>query len=414
MKACIINIGDEILIGDTLNTNAHWMASQLDQAGVQVNKIVVTGDDESSIIKELESALEASDIILFTGGLGPTHDDITKHTLCRYFRDQLIFNENVLNDIKNLLSKFGRSVNDLNKGQAMVPSTCEVIRNSKGTAPGMIFRKGDKLIVSMPGVPFEMRQMMTSDVLPRIQKMSGNISILHCHLKTFGIPEAGLAEQLKSRMEKMNPLVKLAFLPSPGHVKLRLSIAGENQSDIAHILKETELNFRQELGDLIYGTDDDTLSSVAGELLLREKKSIVTAESCTGGRLASELTSVAGSSAYFLGSVIAYSNEIKIRELNVSADLIQSHGAVSEEVVMCMAENARIKLGADFALATSGIAGPDGGTEEKPVGTIWIGLSGKDVKISKKLQLGFNRKTNISLTADHALNLLRKELSRKT
>jgi nicotinamide-nucleotide amidase len=413
MKAIIINIGDEILIGDTINTNAAWMASTLDAIGAELIEILVIGDVEEQIINALESALSRAEIVLFTGGLGPTHDDITKHVLCRYFDDKLILNDRVLKDVELLLSRFGRTVNELNRSQAMIPSKCEVIRNDRGTAPGMLFRDGGKIIVSMPGVPHEMKNMMAKAVLPQIEKLSKNSIFLHRHLKSFGIAEASLAELLSDTIAEMHSSVKLAFLPSPGHVKLRLSCKGRDKSSMIQILKNEERRFIEKIAEHVYGFDDDLLETVVGSLLTKQQKSLATAESCTGGKLASKITSVPGSSDYFKGSVIAYSNEVKLEMLHVSSDLIKNHGAVSEEVVMAMAEGLRKAMKVDYVLATSGIAGPEGGTEEKPVGTIWIALSSGSACLTKKLSLGFNRKANIDLTADHCLDLLRKELSRK-
>lgn len=412
MKAYIINIGDEILIGDTVNTNASWMASKLDQSGVDVVKVLVIGDSESDILSSLKEALNEVDLVLITGGLGPTHDDITKHTLCKFFNDKLVENKDVLNDVTELVSRNGREVNELNKTQAMVPSKCEVIRNMKGTAPGMIFEQLGKTIVSMPGVPYEMKGMMSDVVLPRLQKFDDAEFRMHKHIRTFGIPESALAEKLAPLMANLNPKIKLAFLPSPGHVKLRFTTKGRNKKDLESILKNEAEQYLKVIDKYVYGFEGNTLEQKVGELLLESQKTICTAESCTGGKIASKFTSIPGSSSYFLGSVIAYSNEAKMKFLNVAKDLIEEFGAVSEQVVSAMAIGAREKFNTNYSLATSGIAGPDGGTEEKPVGTVWIALASEQGVVAKKLNLPFNRMTNIDFSSDYALNLLRKELKK--
>lgn len=386
------------------------MASELDGVGVFTERMVVIGDDELEIISTLDEALKSADIVLFTGGLGPTHDDITKHCLARYFDDKLIHNEEVLSDVEALVKRHGKEVNDLNKTQALVPSKCEVIRNNIGTAPGMIFHRDKQMIISMPGVPYEMKNMMHNAVIPKISAFTEGIIRIHRHLKTFGIAEAMLAEQLSDTIEGMHKDVKLAFLPSPGHVKLRLTMKGKDRKEMDVILDAEVERFQRVIGEHLYGFEGDQMESVVGALLKKRGGTLVTAESCTGGRIGSKLTSIPGSSDYFLGSAIVYSNAMKSTLLNVPLSLIEKHGAVSEEVVRDMAQNARAIMKADYALATSGIAGPDGGTEEKPVGTIWIALASEAGVKTKLLKLGFNRRNNMDLTCDYALNLLRKEL----
>ena len=412
MKAYIINIGDEILIGETINTNASWMAYSLDHSGVEVKKIIVIGDDKKAIISSLEESLNEADLVLITGGLGPTHDDITKHTLCEYFNDELVFNEKVYSDIVSLLKKHGKEINELNRTQAFVPKGCKVMPNKKGTAPGMMFNKNGRIIISMPGVPHEMKSMMSDSVLPIIKQRKDAGYSLHRHIHTFGLAEANMAEILMPVLKELNGGVKLAFLPSPGHVKLRLTSKGNDLQHLENLLKNEERKILEYIGEYIYGYEKDKLEEVIGGLLVKFKKSLVTAESCTGGMLASRITSVSGSSKYFLGSVIAYSNNMKEEILSVPNQLLEKHGAVSEEVVSAMAEGARKRFGADYSLATSGIAGPDGGTVEKPVGTIWIAMSSSQGIIAKKLNLGFDRNTNIRLTSDYCLDLLRKELNK--
>ncbi len=413
MKAYIINIGDELLLGDTVNTNGSWMASVMDSVGFEVIQIKIIGDEEEEIVMAIDEAFLRAEIILITGGLGPTHDDITKHTLCKYFNDVLIKDNDVLKDVETILSHFGKKINEINMKQAMVPSKCEIVRNKRGTAPGMIFRKKEKIIISMPGVPHEMKSMMENDILPMIRKNAHGSIRLHKYLKTFGIAEANLVEILHKVIENMNQVVKLAFLPSAGQVKLRLTATGKSELELKKILEREEQLFIENLGTYLYGFSKDSMASVLGELLIEKGKTVATAESCTGGTLASKITSIPGSSAYYIGSVITYTNKLKIQELNISESMLKEHGAVSEPVVIRMAEAIREKFGTDIGLSTSGIAGPDGGTNKKPVGTIWIGMSFKNRTKAIKIKLNYNRKVNIDLTSDHAMNLLRLELQGK-
>ena len=411
MKADIISIGDELLIGQTVNTNASWIAKALDDAGVEVGKIITIGDDVKEIRKSVKKSFKKNDLVLVTGGLGPTHDDITKDVLCKLFDDHLVFDQQVYEDVCELLKKFGRTVSDLNKTQAMVPSKCRVIRNDRGTAPGMIFTAGGKILVSMPGVPFEMKNMVTSAVIPKVLEQNLTIKKMHRHIKTFGIAEADLSEKLKPVIEKLPSSVNMAFLPSPGHVKIRLSVRNRDLDLAVKLLSTEEKKVVDIIGSGVYGFDDDSLEVIAGKLLTENNLTVSTAESCTGGFLASRISSVPGASNYFKGSVIAYSNEVKQDLLKVSQDDLEQYGAVSDEVVCQMARGVRELLHTDYGLATSGIAGPEGGTEDKPVGTIWIALANASGVKSLKLRLGFNRALNISLTTDHVLNFLRKELT---
>ena len=413
VTAEIITIGDELLLGDTIDTNAAWMAKALDNLGISVSRISTISDDEKDIFQALDRAIQTNKLVLITGGLGPTHDDITKFSLSKYFDDELVFNETVENDVKKLLATFGRDISELNKTQAMVPSKCTVIRNPRGTAPGMVFREKNSTVVSMPGVPHEMKSMMETSVIGIISKISSNGIKLHRYIKTFGIAEADLADKLKGAIESMDKELKLAFLPSPGHVKLRFSAKGTDINALEDKLQKEVSKFSDLIGLHAYGFEDDSIASVVGRELKERNQSLAVAESCTGGKLASNITAIPGSSNYFNGSVVAYSNKIKELLLEVDKKDIESKGAVSEEVVSQMAEGVRLKMNADFGLATSGIAGPDGGTKEKPVGTIWIAMSSEEGIKTKKLQLGFDRSLNISYTADYVLNMLRKELTKQ-
>lgn len=411
MKADIITIGDELLIGQTIDTNAAWMAKALDDTGVEIGRIITISDDPDEINRVVGKSLENNDLVMVTGGLGPTHDDLTKSVLCDFFNDHLVFNDQVYQDVCDLLKKFGRNVNELNKSQAMVPSKCEVIRNDRGTAPGMIFKQNGKILFSMPGVPFEMKNMMSKGVIPMVLSLKNTVKKIHKHIRTFGIAEADLAEQLEPVIRNLPSSVKMAFLPSPGHVKIRLTVRHQDE-ELAHklIVKE-EKKILDLIGSSFYGFDNDRLESIIGRRLTELDKSVSTAESCTGGIMASKITAVSGASAYYKGSIIAYSNEVKRDLLNVSQHDLDKFGAVSNEVVCQMASGVRKLLKTDYGLATSGIAGPDGGTDEKPVGTIWIAVADNHGVKSVKLKLGFNRELNISITTDHVLNILRKELN---
>jgi len=411
MKADIIAIGDELLIGQTVDTNGAWIAKVLDGAGVEVGRIITIGDDADEINAAVAKSFKNNDLVLVTGGLGPTHDDITKDVLCKFFNDKLVFNKQVYEDVCMLMKKFGRTVNELNKAQAMVPSKCEIMRNDRGTAPGMIFNQNGKILFSMPGVPFEMKNMISSAVIPMVLGLNITVKKVHRHIKTFGIAEADLAEKLKPVIMNLPPSVKMAFLPSPGHVKIRLSVRHEDEELAHRLILNEEKKILEIIGSGFYGFNGDSLEDIVGRKLTELSKSVSTAESCTGGLLASRITSVPGASVYYKGSVIAYSNEVKTDLLNVSKDDLDKFGAVSDEVVCQMANGVRKLLRSDYGLATSGIAGPEGGTEEKPVGTIWIALADANGVKSIKLKLGFNRTLNISLTTDHVLNFLRKELN---
>jgi len=410
MNAGIITIGDELLIGETTDTNATWLAKSLDDAGLHVLRIYTIEDDEEEIHSHLNEMLKDVQFVVITGGLGPTHDDVTKYALCNFFKDELVFNETVYKGIEKMMVSFGKDVSALNRTQAMIPSTCKALLNFHGTAPGMKFEFDDKTVISMPGVPHEMKYIMNEHVLPHVKGIDSDEKKIHRHIKTFGIAEADLATKLSALITQLDDGIKLAFLPSPGIVKIRITAKGVSDSEALEKISKIESEILSLLGDYCFAFESDKMESVVGNILSKNQSTLSTAESCTGGKLASILTSIPGSSVYFIGSVIAYNNDIKETQLKVSKEKLINHGAVSEEVVSEMASNVREIMKTNYALATSGIAGPDGGTPEKPVGTIWIALATEKKILTKKLQLGFNRETNIRITAMHCLNLLRKEL----
>lgn len=409
----IITIGDELLIGQVVDTNSAWIGQRLNEAGIQVKQITSVSDNEVHIMNALNEAKNRADIILITGGLGPTKDDITKFTLCKYFKSNLRFDEDVFIDIEKIFKARGRTVTDINRRQAEVPEKCHVIRNNNGTAPGMWFEREGKIFVSMPGVPYEMKAMMQREILPELQSRFNNEAIFHKTVLTQGIGESFLADMIKDWEEALPAYIRLAYLPSPGTVRLRLSAQGVSLEVIQNEVNEEIKKLHWIIDDYIYGYEDDSLEQIIGQLLTEKKATLSTAESCTGGYIAHKITTVPGSSNYYVGSVVSYSNLIKENFLDVDFELIKKHGAVSEEVVKAMAENISKKFSTTYAIACTGIAGPDGGTQEKPVGTVWIGIYTPEGCITRKFQLGNVRERVIIETSLHALNMLRKILTGK-
>lgn len=411
MKAEIINIGDEILIGQVVNTNAGWMAEQLSLAGFEVIHISAISDTREAIFNALDEAMARADIVLMTGGLGPTNDDITKQCLCDYFDTSLVFNEKAYKQVQELFELRGFKVSAINRKQAEIPSNCIPLQNKNGTAPGMWFEHQGKIIVSMPGVPFEMKDLMSEQIIPRLQKQFKFKSLLKKTILTQGIGESHLAEIIADWEDNLPSNFKLAYLPQPGMVRLRLTAEGE-KSDTLQIEFDKQIeSIKNLITDLIFGYDTDRLEEVVGKMLEQKSQNISTAESCTGGYISHLITDVPGSSAYFKGSVVAYSNEIKEQMLGVKTKSLIEFGAVSEQVVSEMALGIQKLYKTDYAIATSGIAGPTGGTDKKPIGTTWIALALPDkTVIAKKYLFGEHRGRNIRKAALTALNQLRKQL----
>lgn len=406
MKVEIITIGDEILIGQIVDTNSAWMAVELNRAGFDVVQITSVRDQEQHIVEALDLALSRADVVLFTGGIGPTKDDLTKQTLCRYFNAKLVFDEQVYANIENLLKHRSRAMNELTKSQAMVPDNAVIIQNPVGTAPITWFEKDGKVIVSMPGVPYEMKQAMSSAIIPELQQKFAVSSIIHKTILVHGYPESALAIKIAEWENSLPENIRLAYLPNFNIVKLRLSAVTDDCKGVDAIIAGKLVELKTILGDAILAEDDIPLEGLVGRLLTSSGRTLVTAESCTGGYIAHKITSVAGSSVYYKGSVVAYSNELKTRLLGVSMEALNVHGAVSKEVVEQMAMGAMDLMDADVAIATSGIAGPDGGTAEKPVGTVWISICTKEKKISRIFQFNLDRALNIERTAQTALLML--------
>jgi nicotinamide-nucleotide amidase len=410
MKAEIITIGEELLIGQVIDTNSAWLGEQMNLAGIKVVQITSIPDDRKVIKRTLNEAAMRADIIVMTGGLGPTKDDVTRQALCDYFDTYLVFDQQSFENVERLFRLRGLPVTDLNRRQAEIPAACIALPNPEGTAPGLWFERDNKFYVSMPGVPFEMKAMVVNHVLPRFAKYTSANFILHKTILTHGLGESLLAKKIEDWENNLPENVKPAYLPQPGIVRLRLTAVGDNRQHLQAQLDELDKGLRKIIPNLIFGYNTDTMEEVVGRLLKHVNKTLSTAESCTGGYIAHLITGVPGSSAYFKGSVIAYSNEIKEKLLGVSDVVLSAHGAVSEPVVKKMAEEVRKRLNADYGLAVSGIAGPDGGTDEKPVGTTWIAIATHEKIFAKKFLFGEHRGRNIRNAALEALNMLRMEL----
>jgi len=409
-SAEIITIGDEILIGQTVDTNSAWIASRLNLLGVGIARITSIADRREEIIAALDETLGRSDLVLMTGGLGPTSDDITKETLAEYFGSKLVTDQGVLEEVTERLKKRNLEMNDNNRRQAIVPDNCTVLANRAGTAPGMMFARGEKRVISMPGVPSEMKCIMTEHLLPMIALQAGGNVIIHKNIMTYGTFEAKLAERLQDFERELPPEIRIAYLPSHGLIKLRLTGRGANEGRIGALVSEQVRKLYTVIPDVIYGEDEASLEEVTGGLLLRRGMTVSTAESCTGGKLSSLITSVPGSSAWYLGSVIAYDNSIKTGVLGVSKDTIRIHGAVSEETAAEMAAGVRSVTGSDYSVAVTGIAGPTGGTDAKPVGTVWIAIASDGGIITELHCFADDRTVNIMRASYTALNMLRKQI----
>lgn len=414
IKATIITIGDEILIGQIVDTNSVSIAKQLNAAGITVAEKLSIGDDAMQIEASLKRAHTQSQIVIITGGLGPTKDDITKHTLARIYSSQLVENEIVAQHVEKMLAVRGIAFNALNRSQAMVPECCTVLFNHHGTAPGMWFEEGDHVTISLPGVPFEMEHLMEDEVMPRLKAHYALHANIHRTMITSGIAESMLAERIAEWEEALPKSVKLAYLPSPNIVRLRLSTYDSEDGVAAR--KSIDQLFNQLykiIPDNIVGYEDASVQQLVHQILSQRGKTLAVAESCTGGVIASRFTAMAGSSAYFLAGVVAYANEAKRDILGVSYDDIMRYGAVSEQVARQMAEGARRITGADYAIATTGIAGPSGGSLEKPVGTVWIAVATPHHTIAMMRPSGTDRSQIVNRASAYAIEMLYKELKRE-
>lgn len=412
MKAFILTIGDEILIGQVTDTNATYMAAALTAEGVEVVEHLSVSDTRAGILSGLDRALASADLVLVTGGLGPTKDDITKVVLAEYFGTTLEFHQASWDRLVKVYAGFGREATQSHRQQCFLPATAEVLINKLGTAPGMLLQKDSKTVVSMPGVPYEMRYLIEHEVMPRVRDMSNRTAGRHLlrsvTILTAGAGESTLAELIESVENDLPAHLSLAYLPNLGTVRLRLSARGTNEEALQADLRKYQARIETIIGSYVYGHGNKTLGQAIGELINEEGLTIGTAESCTGGRIAQMITAVPGASAYFQGSIIAYDNKLKEKILRVSKKALKRHGAVSEEVVREMVAGGLKVLGTDLVVATTGIAGPGGGTEEKPVGTIWIAVGNKERTVTQLLKAGKDRERNITYTAFQALNLVRQ------
>lgn len=407
----ILTIGDEILYGQTLDTNAHWLSSEMDKIGIRVLRRTTIGDNADHIKKALSNAEADVDLILITGGLGPTKDDLTKPVMAEYFDSDLQLDPDALKEVESFFKSKGRELTDLNRKQAELPDKCTRLPNRMGTAPGMWFESNDKIFVSLPGVPHEMKILITEQVIPRLRKFFQTPVIYHKLINHVGIGESWLSELIEEWEQSLPANMRLAYLPDPGIVKLRLTATGNDLNVIKMEVEKQVDELKIISGQYIFSFDRISLPEVIGEQLVEKNLSISTAESCSGGYLAHLFTSVAGSSRYFKGSVVAYDNEIKTNQLDVSPEDLIIHGAVSETVVITMAQNVRSKFKTSIGVAISGIAGPDGGTPGKPVGTVWMAYADQEQTITRKFSLGSDRSLNIHLSAIYSLNLIRQSLA---
>ncbi|MDP1801122.1 MAG: competence/damage-inducible protein A [Bacteroidota bacterium] len=414
MRAEILTIGDEILIGQITNTNSVWIAQELNLIGIKIVHMASVADDEAAIVNAFDNAAARADLVFITGGLGPTKDDITKKTFSNYFNAELVMDEKVLEYVSSFFIKRGKEVTEINRNQALIPKGCTVIHNPNGTAPGMWMKKDRTVFISMPGVPYEMKAMMTESILPKIKKENNLPHIYHKTVLTNGIGESALSEMIESWEDNLiNSNIKLAYLPQPGVVRLRLSSTGLDKETLKKSI-DSEIEKLNKIIDTYifgyenYGEETPSLAEVVSQLLREKKQTLALAESCTGGYISSMFTGIAGASEIFKGAIIPYTNKAKHDLLEVDNALFDTVGAVSKECVEQLAQNALKKFGSDFALSVSGIAGPTGGTADKPVGTVWIAVASKEKTLAFKFLFGDNRQRNIIMTSNYALNTLRK------
>ena len=415
MRAHIIAIGDEILIGQIIDTNSSFIASALDKIGVGVTQITSISDTQEQIVEALSQAQKKAEVVLITGGLGPTKDDLTKQTFCTFFDDRLVENAEVLKNVQRLFrDHVKRPMLPANKSQALVPSKATVVPNKYGTAPGMWMEQDGTVFMAMPGVPYEMKALMTDEVLPRLQKRFSRPYIVHKTIQTYGVGESEIAATIAEWEDELPPEIKLAYLPSLGKVRLRLSTRGNNLETLEKVLEQQIAGLNALVGDIIVGYgDEQTLEVMLGQMLTKEKATLALAESCTGGQLASTLTAVPGASAYFKGGMVTYATQSKIDILGLNPEVIEEHSVVSAEVAMAMAQNVKMLYKSDYALSTTGNAGPTKGEADKEIGTVFIGLAGPSGVYAQEFKMGNHRERVITKTVNKAMELLQKELLKK-
>ncbi len=405
----VITIGDEILYGQTLDTNTQWIGQRLNEIGIKISRKISISDHKGEIMQAIEEASGRASIVLITGGLGPTKDDITKQTLADYFGTSLERNEEALSHIKALFASRGREITPTNEKQADLPKACTIISNRMGTAPAMWFVRNEVIFVSMPGVPYEMKCIMEEEVLPRLRTHFNLPLIIHQMIQTVGIGESWLSDHIAEWENNLPEQLRLAYLPSFGKVKLRLTAVGAEAEKLHKLVEEQTQKVLPLIRKYVFAIGDVSLEEAVGQMLKAQQKTVALAESCSGGYVAHSLTSIPGSSAYFQGGIVPYHNELKENVLGVSHQTLLDHGAVSEQTVTEMAQQVRKLMQADYGLASSGVAGPGGGSDEKPVGTVWIAVASAEHTVTRKLMLTKDRMLNIKLTAVGLLNLLRKQ-----
>lgn len=410
MKADILTIGDEILIGQIIDTNSAWIAARLGEIGLSVRRKYSIGDNREEIISAVEESLTRSEVTIITGGLGPTKDDITKRVLAEIFDSPMRLDQETYERVERMMKARGIDFNELNKSQALVPECCTILPNHKGTAPGMWFERDGRVVVSLPGVPFEMEALMLESVLPKIKSHFALEAVVHKTAITFGMAESMLAAKIAPWEESLPPHLHLAYLPSPSQLRLRLSVYDMDQKEAERQIDEWFAKLLPILGDLFVGWGETTVQSAVAEILLRRGETLAAAESCTGGALSAKFTAMSGASEYFWGGVVSYDNSVKENVLGVSRDNLETYGAVSEQVARQMAEGVRRLCGTTYGVSTTGIAGPTGGTPDKPVGTVWMAVATPTGTIAKVVQHGKLRAQNIERAAAAAINMLRLEL----
>lgn len=406
----LLTIGDEILYGQIVDTNSQWMSVELDKVGIKVIRKTSVGDEEQEILTAFAEAEKRADIILITGGLGPTSDDLTKPLLAKYFNCEMKLHAEALAEVTTFFKSRGRELTETNKQQAVLPVCCTKITNAIGTAPGMWFERNGKVFMSMPGVPHEMKRMMTEQVIPRLKEKFKPPVIVHKIIRTIGIGESIIADKISSWEKELPSHIKLAYLPGIGEVKLRLTGMGKEEMVLKNEIEGLTEKLSPLINEYVYSYSDESIQEAIGKMLLEKKLSLSIAESCTGGYVSHLITSVPGSSNYFLGSMIPYDYQIKMRQLGVKPEVLEQYGAVSEPTIIEMANIVRAKFNTDIGVATSGIAGPGGATPEKPVGLVWIAYSDKHHTVTKKLQLSTDRLLNIKAASIALLNLIRLSL----
>ncbi|MEZ7498723.1 CinA family nicotinamide mononucleotide deamidase-related protein [Flavobacterium sp. Arc3] len=412
MKATIVTIGDEILIGQIVDTNSAFIAKSLDKIGVEINEMISISDDKQHILDTFEKLQNTVDLVIITGGLGPTKDDVTKKTFCDYFEDELVVNQTVLVHVTELIEGFyKRTITQINKDQALVPSKCTVLHNAVGTAPGMWMKKEGTVFISLPGVPYEMKYLVESEIIPKVVREYSRPYIIHKTILTYGQGESMVSERIEDWENNLPAFLKLAYLPSPGSVRLRLSARGTNKEFLESALEQYISSLNAIINDIIIGfEEEETIEFLVGKMLKQQQKTVATAESCTGGKIAAVLTSIAGASAYFKGSVVSYATEAKIDVLGIPESVIKEFSVVSKEVASAMALRVKEIMNTDYAIATTGNAGPSKGDENAEIGTIFIAIATPNAVIVKEYNFGQPREKVIDRAVIKSLEMLKEEI----